>query len=324
LYRVFTFDGKEEVSILNIGGAIQSIGSIVIIVFIGYILSKKGFFKEGDSGAFSKIVCNLSLPLLMINTLCKNFTRDMLGQMLYGMIIPLASIVISYLISCMFGRWIRDRKRLGIFKVMFVASNTIFIGMPLNQAIFGDESLPYVLIYYLANTVFFWTLGIYLISRDGLGRGSRISFKRLLSPPLAAFIIGLVLVFFNITLPKVLMDVCSYIGNMTTPLSLLFIGMTFNSVKLKDITIDRDTIFVFAGRFIVSPVIIYLLVKVLPIPDLMENVFIVQASLPVMAQAAIISQNYGADYKYAATVITLSTLAGLITIPAWIMLLGII
>ncbi len=309
---------------MNLAGAIQSIGSIIVIVFIGYVLSKKGFFREGDSEVFSKIVCNLSLPLMMINTLCKNFTRDMLGQMLYGMLIPLASIAISYLFSCIFGRWIKVKKRLGVFKVIFVASNTIYIGMPLNQAIFGEESLPYVLVYYLANTLFFWTLGIYLISRDGIGRGSRPSFKKLLSPPLAAFLIGIMLVSFNITLPEVLTDVCSYIGGMTTPLSLLFIGMTFNSVRLRDILIDRDTIFVFAGRFIISPVIVYLLAMAIPVPDLMEKVFIVQASLPVIAQAAIISKNYGADYKYAATVITLSTLAGLVTIPGWVILLGIL
>ena len=307
---------------MNIGGAIQSIASIIIIVFIGYMLSKKGFFRKGDSEVFSKIVCNLSLPLMMINTLCKNFTKDKLGQMLYGILIPIASIIICYLISCLFGIWIKNKKRLGIFKVMFVASNTIFIGMPLNQAIFGEEGLPYVLVYYLANTIFFWTLGIYLISKDGLGKGSKPSLKKLLSPPLAAFLIGLLLVFFNITLPKVLMDVCCYIGNMTTPLSLLFIGMTFNSIRLKDITVERDTIFVFVGRFILSPVIIYLLARAIPIPDLMERVFIVQASLPVMAQAAIISKSYGADYKYAATVITLSTLFGLLTIPAWILILA--
>lgn len=306
---------------MNLIGAIQSIGSIIIIVFIGYVLSKKDFIRDGESAVFSKIVCNLSLPLLMINTMCKDFTRDMLGQMLYGMIIPVVSIILSYLLSCIFGRWINNKKNLGIFKVMFTASNTIFIGMPLNQAIFGDESLPYVLVYYLANTVFFWTLGIYLISKDGMGRGSRLSFKKILSPPLAAFLIGMGLVFFNITLPKVLMDVCGYIGNMTTPLSLLFIGMTFNTVKLKDITINKEMLFVFLGRFIISPLIVVFLAKVIYVPELMENVFIVQASLPVMAQTAIIAKNYGADYKYSATTITLSTLAGLITIPMWVMLL---
>jgi len=314
----------KELDILNLIGAIQSIGSIIIIVFIGYVLSKKGFFREGDSEIFSKIVCNLSLPLLMINTLCKNFTRDMLYEMLYGMIIPVASMGLSYLLSCLFSRFISDKKRLGVFRVMFTASNTIFIGMPLNEAIFGEKSLPYVLVYYLANTVFFWTLGIYLISRDGLGKGSKPSFKKLLSPPLLSFIIGLVLVLLNVTLPKVVMDVCSYIGGMTTPLSLLFIGMTFNSVKLKDISINREMMFVFLGRFIISPLIIVILAKVIRVPELMENVFIIQGSLPVMAQTAIISKNYGADYKFAATTITLSTIAGIITIPMWVMLLQVL
>ena len=52
---------------------------------------------------------------------------------------------------------------------MFFNSNTIFVGLPINQALFGDASIPYVLIYYMCNTTFFWTLGTYLIQRDGEG-----------------------------------------------------------------------------------------------------------------------------------------------------------
>ena len=36
----------------------------------------------------------------------------------------------------------------------FVNANTIFIGLPLNVALFGNKALPYFLIYYITNTVF--------------------------------------------------------------------------------------------------------------------------------------------------------------------------
>ena len=49
---------------------------------------------------------------------------------------------------------------------MFTCSNTIFIGLPINMAIFGSRAVPYVLIYYIANTTFFWTWGVYKISQD--------------------------------------------------------------------------------------------------------------------------------------------------------------
>ena len=42
----------------------------------------------------------------------------------------------------------------------------MYIGLPVNLALFGDEALPFVLLYFFANTVFFWTVGNYSISHD--------------------------------------------------------------------------------------------------------------------------------------------------------------
>ena len=56
---------------------------------------------------------------------------------------------------------------MGTFASMFTLSNTIFIGLPVNFVLFGEGSLPYVLLNYIANTSFFWTIGAYSIARDG-------------------------------------------------------------------------------------------------------------------------------------------------------------
>jgi len=58
----------------------------------------------------------------------------------------------------------KDRR--GTFASMFSLSNTIFIGLPVNLMLFGDSSLSYALLYYIANTILFWTIGVYGIARD--------------------------------------------------------------------------------------------------------------------------------------------------------------
>ena len=45
----------------------------------------------------------------------------------------------------------------------------LFCGAPINQALFGDASIPYVLIYYMCVIRHFLDLGTYLIQRDGEG-----------------------------------------------------------------------------------------------------------------------------------------------------------
>ena len=65
----------------------------------------------------------------------------------------------------------------------FVNANTIFIGLPLNIALFGNQALPYFLVYYITNTVSTWTLGVYLMtsdSKEGLqNRLKKFNWKKL-------------------------------------------------------------------------------------------------------------------------------------------------
>ncbi|WZK65885.1 hypothetical protein V3472_12050 [Lacticaseibacillus rhamnosus] len=49
---------------------------------------------------------------------------------------------------------------------MFVNANTIFIGLPLNLALFGDKAVPYFLMYYVVNTVSTWTVGAFIMAWD--------------------------------------------------------------------------------------------------------------------------------------------------------------
>ena len=126
----------------------------------------------------------------------------------------------------------QDRR--GLFISMFFNSNTIFVGLPINQALFGDASIPYVLIYYMCNTTFFWTLGTYLIQRDGEGEAQfdlKTSLEKVFSPPLMGFLLGLVLVMLHIKFPAFLASDLQYLGNLTTPLSMIFIGLSVSQCR---------------------------------------------------------------------------------------------
>ena len=80
---------------------------------------------------------------------------------------------------------------------MSTCSNTIFIGLPINLAIFGEKAVPYVLLYYIVNTSFFWTIGVFEIAKDSaIRKQATLSFhpliflKKLFTPALLGFMIG--------------------------------------------------------------------------------------------------------------------------------------
>lgn len=307
--------------------AAGSVLSIVIMICIGYILTEKKWFDDRISKLFSDLVCNIALPCLMISDLVGNFDRQKLSNLSGGLIVPFASMAMCYIMGVLVSKLINiERRRIGTFKSMFFVSNSIFIGLPINMALFGESSIPYVLLYYIANTTFFWTLGVYGISKDGYDNDSKIfskeTFTRLLSPPLIGFVIGIILIFLNIQLPKFILDTCKYLGNLTTPLSMLFIGIIIYSADLKKIKFSIDMVAILLGRFLISPILIYFIARYLSIPVLMEKVFVIQAAMPVMTNTSIVAKKYNADYEYAAVMTVVTTICSLIFIPIYMYLLS--
>lgn len=307
--------------------ALQSVLSIVIMIALGYYLTRKRLFDEGVSVLFSKLVVNVSLPALMVWNLITVFNRERLYSAGIGLIIPFASMLLCYAVSIAVTKLLKVKPgRRGIFQAMFFASNTIFMGMPVNLALFGEQSTPYVLFYYAANATLFCTIGIYGIRMDKKGHEGGIlninTFKRIFSPPLLGFLAGMLLVILEIKLPDFIMESCKYIGNLTTPLSLFFIGITFSTINIKDIKFDKDMAALLLGRFVLSPLSVYAFTLVIPIPSLMAKVFIIQSAMPVITQAALTAKAYGTDYQYAALMVAVTTILSILFIPMYMVLMN--
>lgn len=308
--------------------AAQGILTILVMISVGYVLTSKGWFNEEIASLFSKLVVNISLPALMISNLMDTFTKDKLLHYGMGSLAAFASILIAYILAIGLARLLNiDKNRRGAFVALFAFSNTIFIGLPVNQCLFGDKAIPYVLLYYVANTSLFWTMGIYGIARDG-NNGDRLpvlsleTIKKIFSPALMGFITGIVFIFLGIKLPRFVMDTFKYIGNLTTPLSMFFIGIVIHDMTVKDIKFDNKVLALLIGRFIISPLLAFAVLYFLPLEILMKKVFIIQSSLPVMTQISIVSRAYGSDHKFAAMMITITTVLSLLVIPFYMYIMN--
>ncbi len=324
-FYFFGYGGKVfKMVLLN---AVQSVLSIIIMLVMGWLMAHKGWFDERTPKLLTRLVVNVALPLYMISNIMGTYNKEDLLNLGVGLIIPFLVMGATYGISIPVSLALKvPEGRRGTFRSMFALSNTIFVGLPVNLALFGEESLPNVLLYYIANTTLFWTIGVYGIGRDGSGGGdkffSKASIKRIFSPPLTGFLLSVVMVLLEIKLPKSVMDTCRYMGNLTTPLSMLFIGMIIHSIKLKEIKPSKDMFVLLAGRFLLAPAIVFLICRFIPIPPLMQKVFIIQAAMPAMTQTSIIAKTYGADEKYAAVMTAVTTVVSLVFIPFYMLILG--
>lgn len=313
--------------------AFGSVLSVIAMIAIGFALTRRGFFEAGAGPLISRIVVNISLPAYMVSNLLGGYDRARLVSMLPGLPVPFLSIGSALLAAAVLAALFKVREgRRGTFMSMFALSNTIFIGLPVNSILFGEASIPYVLLYYIANTILFWTVSVYGIARDGalMAGKSPPSFvsieglKRVLSPPLLGLMTAVVLIMLGIRLPKVALDFFRTLGSMTTPLSMIFIGIVISRVEWKRLRLERDLVLVMAGRFVIAPMILVLLARWSGLPLLMKQVFLVQSMMPVMTQTPILAGAHGADAEYAGVATSLTTVLSLVMIPACMLLANIV
>lgn len=290
---------------------------VFAIILLSYILTWRKWFDNHVADVFSKLVLNITLPLNMFLNMTQKFTRDEFLQLFQGIALPFVSILVTFSISYVYAKITKvSVTRKGTFMTMFTAANTIFMGLPVNMAVFGEKAIPYALLYYICNTTFFFTVGIMLIASDNQKievKKAKFSVKRLLkqllSPALMGFVVGILWLLTGIPVPKPLFDFSTYIGGMTTALSLFVIGIIIYQTGIKNLKMNKDVAGVLIGRYLISPLVVYLLSFLIPVPPLMLKVFILQSAMPVQNAMPILARGYGADEEFATSSLTYSILS---------------
>ncbi|WP_281164124.1 AEC family transporter [Liquorilactobacillus sicerae] len=297
---------------------------ILVMIVLGYILTERNWFDENSGRLIARLVTQIALPCYMIITITHKFTASQLLKMIPDLRYPVISMMILMLLAFAFVQLFHIKnEHAGLFSSMFFNSNTVFVGLPINEALFGNASVPYVLVYYMANTTIFWTIGTYLIQRDGTVDAA-FSWKKTLgkifSPPLLGFILGVILVLLKIHLPNFIDSDLQYVGDLTIPLSMIFIGYSISHAGLSKLAFGKDNLLVLSGRFLFAPLLMTLLVIPASMPTLMKQVFILQSAMPVMTNAPVVASLYGADADYAAIMVTETTILSLVMVPVLMVL----
>ena len=309
--------------------SITSIIPIIAIIVLGYILQVKGWFGDAFGPNLSRLIMNVALPASIFVSVMKYLTLDKLislsGGLLYTFVAFILGYIVAYIAVVVFK--VRPGRR-GTMINTFVNANTIFIGLPLNVALFGDQALPYFLIYYITNTISTWTLGVYLMTSDSKSgqskETSKFDWKKLLPAPLVGFLVALLFLILRVSIPDFATNTLTYVGNIVTPLSLIYIGIVLAKAGLKTITFDKDTIVTLVGRFILAPLIMLLVLKFFaPNMETVEfKTFMIQSATPALAVLPILANQGKGDVEFSTNVVTLSTVLFIVVIQILQTLLG--
>lgn len=315
---------------------LKSLGSIfpiIVMIAIGYILKKRHWFHHTFSENVSKLITNVALPCSIFYSVLKYLNMEALKEVSNRLIFTFASVIIGYVAAFFVIKLVKMREgRRGVFYNAVVNANTIFIGLPLNMALFGEAASKYYLMYYITNTVSIWTLGYMLLASDPMednedAKGG-FNLKKLLSPPLIAFVIAFIVLLSGIRVITPIIETTKYLGSVVTPLALLYIGIVLADAGLHSIRFDLDTNLALLGRFIFSSIVMILLLKIaihfVKLDPLETKTFVIQSAAPVFAALPILTNETKGDIGYSTNVVTTSTILFILVVPLLMSILNII
>lgn len=323
--------------------SLQSIIPIVLLIALGYILKGRGMFNDTFSSNLSRLIMSVILPAGVFVSVLHHMQTSDLWDLRYGLLVVGLTYFVSYIVAFIMMKILRvPPGRRGIFINMVVNDNCLFIGLPVQIALFGPEALPYFLLYYIGNTISVWMVGVFLIEMDPLPQnssatgesvrpsGHKFSWKKLLPPPLMGFIVALIFLYAQIPLPTILHNTLNYLGDMVTPLSLLYIGIVLHDAGLKSMAINKDSLGGIIGRFVIAPLIMFCViigvryVGGITLEPIAMITFIVQSAGPVIAVLPIVANESGADLPFATGLVMISTILFVFVIPLIMELLTIV
>jgi len=305
---------------------ISQIFILAVVVLIGAIAAKFKVLTKESKDMLSKVIFNISLPLMLFTNFLKiDATPKLIANSFIVLAVSGFVIMFLLLVGWLATRTFRIMGSEGaVFRTHSMFGNTIFLGFPLITAIYGEEGLLYASMFQLVSNIIMWTLGVVVLSH-GDGVSWRKSILRVINPNTIATITGLIFFMFSIKLPDIIIIPFSELGSANTWLSMLYIGAMLAFADVGGLLRKYSLYLISFNRLIFAPAILvaifYLSGTITGLaPDkLVSSVIILEASMPCMATVVIMAKEFGADDHIAVGNVFVSTLLSILTLPVLVM-----
>ena len=297
--------------------------SKIIVIFavigLGFFCNKKGILPNSSEGALVNLLILVICPCMVLSSLVsKTLDSETLPKTLLVLGLSLAYFIIAPLLALVFKKFLKNTptKDLGVLMAVMTSVNTGFMGFPLTKSIFGNDIFFLIVIQNIILNIYFYSLAIIQINYGNREGGSILSsLKSIINPNIIAAAIGLIILFGSIKIPAPAIELVDMLGNVTTPLSMLIVGMRLANSNFKSVIHNRDLIISASIKMFIMPILVFLFVNWLPLPSDIKLLMVWCACFPTAVVLVSLSSKYGRNATLAAEGIALTTSVSLITLP---------
>jgi len=274
---------------------IFSILAIYIFIVIGFI-AKMSFKKAIDDKTITLInVYFLQVFLTFWGLLIRPVDATLFFAPSIYLLISLLVLIISAVVA---KKFFSDQKEYSIATVAAIIGNTGNLGIPLNIAIFGEESIPYTTIINLMNVFIVYTIGVFYYSRGSFD--VKTSLKNIVKLPILwAAMVAIVISFYGYKPGQEIMKMLMMGAYASIVMQLFLFGIYLYGTTANEISRNL-TLWVMSLKFIILPLVAFLVLVNIDLDKTVKGIIFIELLVPL----AIANVNFASLYECKPKVVT--------------------
>ncbi len=286
-----------------------------VIAAAGALLRKKGVMGDPVLKGISDIVTLVTNPALLLMITQHAYTPVVLTNFLHVLWMASAVMAIGMVAVYMACRGVSEKVR-PILAMLSTMSNVGFMGLPVIQAVYGDQGTLYLAAVIVAFNLVVWTIGVALLDRRAF------ALKKLLNPGFVSALAGMALFLLRLDLPSLLDAPLNTLGTLNTPLAMLILGARMTSISYRKL-FDWKTALVVAVKLIGLPLFALGLSRIVSMDPVAAGALVISSAMPSAIMSQMLAELYDRDAVFAAQEIALTSILCVFTIPLVVTLLGV-
>jgi len=301
----------------------QQVGLMFAFLLLGLWAAKVGWISGNATSGLTNLLIYFVVPCVVINAFHRPFSAPQIREFGWVALIDFVSFPVVIGLARLIIRRARNDGELRDLRFGSAYANSMFLGVPLAQALLGADGVFFVIAHVIAFNIFSWTHG-YGMFEPGKG-GPRAAFHRVITnPAIPSLIIGLVLFVTQFQLPGLLMQGVSMMSALNAPLSMLIVGASLAGAKWAGLATDRWLWLGVGIRNVAFPLLFLLVLWLVPLPTTVRLAVLIPLSCPGAAFLVVFNVKTNNDPTFASSLVTLSTLMSVLTVPAIMALAGVL
>ena len=275
---------------------------VFFIVGIGYYLGNRD--PNFDTTFITNYSANFGAPALFIFAITSSgVTYDIFSEYFIYSIIALTCFALTGIIFLFF-----MKKDISRELPPFFLPNTGNMGIPICLFAYGTLGMGVAAAISSLVVLLHFTANIFLASKKF---DIRIILK---SPSTYAVVVAVSFLYFDMEMPKVVLNTVMLLGYAMIVMILMSLGVSLTQLKVFSL---KSSLISSVGRVIIGPIIGFLIIKIFNLSGFAAGVLLIQSSMPSAILTYLIASMYSPKeiVDNISSMIVVSTLMSLITIP---------